>query len=179
MIERESLLVQGARAATSSGLKGLDHLLRKNSFRGFGGLIIGGFVMQFDYRRLGRKRSNKIAKISMDNADGDDLSIKGRKPEEISIDCWFSGPLKNVYKQALIEIDLSQKVQTFFSREVSLEVIIEDIDFTHENTEEIRWTMKLLEFVDFPAIVQGKNIFNIVADVTASAGTTIESLVLL
>lgn len=179
MIERESPLVIGLRSATSSGLKILDNEIRKNSFRGFGGLIIGGFIMQFDYRRLGRRRTNKIAKISMDNADGDDLSHKGRKPEAISLDCWFSGPLKNLYKQALIQIDGSQKVQQFFSRDVSLEVIVEELDFTHENVEEIRWTMKLLEFVDFPPTIQDKNFFNLVADLTASAGTTIESLVLL
>lgn len=176
MIERESVLVQGVRAGTSSGLKILDNEIRKNSFRGFGGLIIGGFIMQFDYKRLSRKRSNKVARISMDGGDGDDLTLKGRKPEEITIECWFSGPLKDIYKQALIEIDGSQKVQTFFSREVSLEVIIEDVDFIHMNVEEIRWTMNVLEFNEFPPIVQDKNFFNVVADLTASAATTIESL---
>jgi len=176
-MERESPLIIGARAAASGGLKSLDNSIRGNGFVGFGGFILGGFVMQFDYKRLSRRKSRKLARFKIDGAKGDDIQDRGGNPDEVALRAWFSGSLRPAYQQALDEIEESGKVQTFFTRDAAFEVVVDDLEYEHTNPEQVEWTMNLIEFNEFPPIIAKKNVFNVAADITAGATSLIENLV--
>ena len=176
MIDENPLIALG-RTAASEALKGADILLRGGSFtRGHGRFIVGGMVMQFDYQRLFHNVESKITELEIDDADGSDINNRGLKPQTAEFMCWYSGPLKDQYKQLVLELNRSRKAQIMITRDVSFRSTIRKIEFTHSSPNEIKWRLSLIEVTKFSAFNPKKDVLSRVLDVVATQTTRIEDL---
>ncbi len=177
-MEVESAAIVTSRGAISGALKTIDVLARGQSFKiGFGKLIIGGFVMQFDYRSIRKNLSNKITRLPIDGQKGSDLKHRGANEPVVELSCHFSGPQKQIYRQALELISDSEKAQPFVTEEAVFNVMIDRVSFTRDEFDIIEWNMTVRQHIVFPAFIQKQALLSQTVSIIATAGTTAENIV--
>lgn len=176
-MEVESTSTVVARGVTSAQLKTLDQATRRQGFVGFGKLIIGGFVMQFDYRTIRKTITNKITRLPIDGSKGSDLKNRGSNEPVVEIACHFSGFQKQIYREALERIVGSEKAQPFISEEAVFNVVIDRVSFRREEFDVIEWDMTLRQHIVFPAFIEKQSLLSQTTSIIATATTTAENVV--
>lgn len=176
-MEVESPGIVTARAVTSGTLKTIDELARRQGFVGFGKLIIGGFVMQFDYRTIRKTITNKITRLPIDGSKGSDLKNRGSNEPVVEISCHFSGFQKQIYREALERIVGSEKAQPFITEEAVFNVVIDRVSFRREEFDIIEWDMTLRQHIVFPAFIEKQSLLSQTTSIIATATTTAENIV--
>lgn len=176
-MEVESLSTVVGRGVASGALKTIDELARRQGRIGFGKLIIGGFIMQFDYKTIRKRLENKITRLPIDGQKGSDLKNRGAHEAVVEISCHFSGFQKQAYREALERIADSDKVQPFVSEEAVFNVVISNLNFTRDEVDIIEWSMTVRQHIVFPPFIEKQTLLSQTTSIIATATTTAENVV--
>jgi len=133
--------------------------------------------MQFDYRTLRKRLSNKITRLPIDGQKGSDLKNRGANEPVIEISCHFSGFQKQIYREALERISDSEKAQPFVSEEGVFNVVIENVMFTRQEFDVIEWNMTMRQHIVFPPFIEKQDLLSQTTSIIATAATTAENIV--
>ena len=176
MAQKESLANIAARGVASLALKATDNVLRGNTFTGFGKFTVGGLAFQFDYEKIRTRRERKLTILSIDGAKGEDIQDRGAKGAVVQFDCWFSGPLKFLYRDLLNNMFESGKAQTMLTDDVVFDVVIVTLEFTRNEEDLLGWNMMVREHRTFPAFLTKTTPVAEILQGSATALSTIEDL---